>query len=79
MNMFAAIAQSAGSKARAYSDNGRIIVVQERYSGVETWWFHLWEITHQDGVGETDIPYRQTTKIQPIYRVDPNADYWHPV
>lgn len=78
MNVTHAIALSAGSKARALSEKGRTVVVQERHQGVGEWWLHVWELTPGGGT-ETDIHFRETWKLKDIYAVDPDADYWIPV
>ena len=41
MNLLTATAYSPGNKARAVNDNGNVVIVQSRWSDVETSWFHI--------------------------------------
>ncbi len=74
MTLAKAIAFSIGNKARAFSDQGGSIVVQERYSDISKQWLHVWHI-REAGVQETDI-LLPPVKLKTVYGVDPDADYW---
>ncbi len=81
MNMQQAIAESAGNKARGYSDNGHIIIVQQRFSEFGVWWYHIWRIEH-DGATIYEIDQGLVGHMQTLLEVnfiDPTANYWGPV
>lgn len=79
MNMFTAIAQSAGNKARAINDNANIIIVQRLFHQPLQTHYYLWLITR--GVVEHEDLFEQEhiNALQVLYAVDPNANYWQPV
>jgi hypothetical protein len=75
MTMAQAIAFSAGNKAQAYTDQGKTVVVQARYSSIAQTWLHVWLVSAKE-VWETDIPSHLSGKVKTVYGVDPDADYW---
>ncbi len=77
MKLLEAIAESAGNKAHAISDQAATIIVQERSISLTHWWFHVWQI-HKARVYEFDLSERELHRLKG-FDVDPEADYWQPV
>lgn len=77
MNMLTAIALSPGNKARAISDHGATIVVQQRYDSANHW-YQLWAV-YRDEVTEVTFNEKDWRLLIVVYHVDPDEGYWRPV
>ncbi len=77
MNLLTATAYSPGNKARAVNDNGNVVIVQSRWSDVETSWFHIWIVRR--GVADYEGDLDNCDDLQMLFSVNPNANYWHSI
>jgi hypothetical protein len=73
----AAIALSAGNKAKTTNVRGETIVVQQQFPEGHDWNLHVWVIAPDRGhVRESDFQFRQGYKLKEIYEVDPGEKIW---
>lgn len=75
MRLIEAIALSPANKAQTYNDNGKMVLVQERYDSDKRWW-HIWLLKGQGEVAE--IESRIGSDAIKAFDVDWQADYRKP-
>jgi len=76
MKLVEAIAQSLGNKAQAHNDNGKLVIVQERYA-VDCRWWHIWLIKGDGEVAEIESNPGSEKMI--VFDVDWQSDQWSPL
>jgi hypothetical protein len=74
-----AIARSVGNKA--ITDKGKYfpIIVQQRYSQMSEWWYHIWWIDKCGTENQLDLHMRNIYELKRSFYADPNEIIWTPL
>lgn len=78
MRLLQAIAKSSGNKAEGINDTGKTLVVQERYAGINTRWYHIWLLA-KDSTQEVECGVDELEEKLSDCAANPNENYWSPV